>query len=425
MYLFADTQAGINERTGSVLELDHYAETWLSSFDFLLPDSCAGSESRDARGSFRARLGTFPLGAELYFRGTSSFSQLREASQSSSLARLDVPVNPEGRNFQMLFRNEREYRRELFGESFDFRHDGEIWTESFADAIPLMFFTPFRSLFDPSMGNYMHEFASAGTSPTLEPNSSLFADRFEFSLLTFGNYGLSSLFLPNRFSFRLSRVIEQRLDTPRDSLNVGVVMGFSAVNMFGAMGAAPLFSFYQGDEFSNSLETTISFPRDGIAAWSVRATQNAFFYGFLGAELSFSNTLTMNSPARAGEGIRVTDTLTMALSSPRENTLLGTLYAAFARRAREQDSWTALSNLARYEYELLSRQTLEFMFERIPNVIDGDYNRFSFAVGHESLVRIFGRLNLSAFGRLNISQDANTRIFSFLATVGTTLNLMF
>ena len=425
LYLFVDTQAGINERlAGSELELGNYAETWLNSFDFLLPDSGAGSESRDARGSFRARLGTSPLGTEFYFRGTSSFSRLRETSQSTSLARLDFPFNPAGRNFRLLFRSEREYRRELFGESFDFHHDGEIWAESLADAMPLMLFTPFRSLFDPNMGNYMNEFASAGTSPALEPNSSLFADRIEFTLLSSGNYGVSSLFLPNRVSFRLSRILEQRLDTPRDSLNLGAVLGFSAVNMFGAMGAVPLFSFYQGDEFSHALETTLSFPKGEAAAWSIRATQNAFFFGFTGAELSFSNTLTMNSSARAGEGIRVTDILTMALTSPRENTLLGTLYAAFARRAREQDSWIA-SNLAQYEYELLGRQTLEFVFERVPNAIDGDYNRFSFAVGHESIVRIFGRLNLSAFGRLNFSQDANTRIFSFFGTIGTTLHLMF
>ena len=357
LYFFLDTQAGINERI-PYLELGNYAETWLHSFDFLLPDSGAGSESRELKGHFRTRLASYPLGAEIYLRGASSFSQLSQISQSGSLARLDIPVNPEGANFRLLFRGEREYRRELFGGSLDFRQDGEIWAESLHHALPLMFSMPFRSLFYTGMEGRMHEFASSRVQDNFQQHSSLFADRFEFSLLSSGNYGLSSLFLPNRFSFRLNRLLEQRLDTPRDSLNLAAGMGFSSVNMFGAMGAAPVFSFYQGDEFSHSIETMLSFPKGESAGWSVRATQNAFFYGFSGSELSFSNTLTVHSPARVGEGIRLTDILTVAWTAPMENTLLGTLYSAFMRMARARESWVSLGNLAGYEYELLRRQTL-------------------------------------------------------------------
>jgi len=422
LYVFLDTHAGINERV-SGLALAHYGETWLNSFEFFVPDSGAGAESRDMGGSFRKRLGTSPLGMELYFRGAAAYSQLSQAARSSSLARLDIPVSPAERNFRLLFRGEREYRRELSGESFDFRHDGEIWADSFTAAVPVLFSLPFYSLFASGMTERMSDFAFSEITCGFEPASSFFADRFDFSLMGSGNYGLSSLFLPNRFSFRLSRILEQRLDTPRDTLNVGTLMGFSSVNLFGAMGAVPFFDFYMGDEFSHSIEATISFPKGEEASWSIRANQNMFFFGFSGAELSLANALTINSPARSGEGIRLKDILTVAWTVPRQNTLLGTLYSAFARMARERDFHAG--SLAAYEYQLLTRHTLEFVFERIPDAFDGDYNRFSFIVGHESIVRIFGRLHLSAFANLAVARNDNTRVISFLGTVGTMLTLMF
>ena len=434
-----DARAAVNKKTGSGAydgsgttwegpDLSNYAGAWLNSFGDLLPDSGSGAEGRDLGGSFRIRLDTSPLATELYFQGTSSFSRPLGTSQAISLARLDFPFNPGGGDLRMLFRTEREYRRDLSGESRNFREDGNIWAGSFGDALPLMFSVPFYSLFDPRMGKRMDEFGSLSSGAT-QANSgadlSQFADRFEFSLQRPMNYGLSSFFLPRRFTFRLGRVLERKLDTPRDTLNLGAGLNFSSVNMFGAMGVFPVFSFYRGDEFSHSLDSQIAFPKGETVSWSIRSDEAAFFHGFAGAELTLNNTLTVNSSTRIGEGSRWTDNLSAAWTAPAEKSLLGTLYAAFTRMARGQGSWLTLANLAESEYEQLRKETLEFIFEKVPDVTEGDYVRFSLALGHESIVRIFGRLNLSVYGKLTISQDYNTRVFSFMGTIGTTLNLMF
>jgi len=254
---------------------------------------------------------------------------------------------------------------------------------------------------------------------------SQFADRFEYSLQAPMNYGLSSFVLPRRFSFRLGRVLERKLDTPRDSFTVGAGLNFSSVNMFGAMGVLPLFNFYEGDEFSHSLETQVNFPKGESVSFNVRSDAAARFYGFQGADLTLNNTLSMNSSTRFGEGSRWTESLSAAWTIPSENTLLGNLYGSFTRTAREQNSWLTLAKLAESEYELLRKESLEFVFERIPSYSEGDYIRFSLVMGHESIVRVFGRLNLSVFGKLTVSEDFNTRILSFLGTVGTSLSLMF
>ena len=431
---FLDAQAGINEKTGELgeesraLQLNNYAGAWLNSLEFLVPGSGSGADSRDARGSFRLHLDTAPLGTELYFQGNSLSSTPQAASQTGSLARLDFPFNPSGSELRLLFRTEREYQRNLSGISLDYAEDGKIWSGSFGDSVPLLFSIPFYSLFDPHMSDRMDKFsspASAGIPISFYTDSTVFADRFQFSLQRGQVYGFKSFFLPDRFSLQLSRVLEKKLNTPRDTFNIGAGLNFSSVNMFGAMGAVPVFNFYQGDQFTHSLQTMISFPRDEATSYSIRSDGAVLFFGFSGAQLSVNNTLTVNSSTRTGEGNRWSESLTAAWTTPMEKTLLGTLYAAFTGMVKGQSSWLTLANLAGADYEKLRNETLELTYERIPDAVNGDYNRFSVAVGHESIIRVFGHLNLSVYGKFTVSQDTNLQILSFLGTIGTTLTLMF
>jgi len=426
---FINASMGISEKIGnSGHKLSNYALDWIKSFGYLIPDSGAGAEGRDLRGNLRLRLNTSPLGTELYFQGLSSFSSPGNISGSGSLLRLDFPLNFADSGIRMLFRNEREYRRDLFGTSRHFLHDAELWGENFALSLPLLFSIPLYSLFDPRMDRKMHKFASL-SSHSMDgdsfPELSRFSDRVEFSLQRAMNYGLSSLFVPNRFTFRLSRVLEQKLDIPSDTLGIGAVLGFSSINMFGAMGTAPLFKFYQGDEFNHSIETQISIPKTENVFWTLRANQALAFYGFSGAELSVDNALTINSSNRYGENGRWSDSLAVSWTSPMERTLLGNIYASFARMADRQSGWLTLSNLTKSEYELVRRESLEFVIEKSSDSYYGDYVRFSISLGHESIVRIFGKLNLSVFGKIALSEDTGSKILSFIGTVGTSLFISF
>ena len=421
-----NTKAGIIEKTDAGLA--NYAKDWVDSWKTLLPDSGAKADSRELEGNFRIRFDTSPFGTELYFQGNSAYSKSGDRTQAGSLLRLDFPVRPGGSSLRILFRAEREYLRQLTDLEQDFPENGSVledcgmWAESFGDAAAMMFSIPLFSLFDPGMVNRMNNFSSTSNSFA---NSGQFADRFEFSLQQAMNYGISSLFLPQRFSFRLSRILEHKLDTPRDILNLGALLNFSSINLFGSLGAVPLFKFYLGDEFSHSLETTISFPREEKIAWNIRAEENLLFYGFYGAELGINNTLTVNSSTRTGEGSQWTDSLSASWIVPMEKSLLGTVYGFFAGKAKKQSSWLTLANIAESDYELIRKESLEFIFEKIPDALDEDYIRFSVAIGHESIVRIFGKLNLSVLAKIKVSEDMRSRNLSFLGTVGTSLTLLF
>ena len=416
-----NASAGITEKTSAgEKKLYNYAGAWAYSFGDLIPDSGSGAERRDLQGNFSIRLDTSPVGSGLFFRGSSLFSDPDELNQAGSLMRLDFPVSIKKGALRMLFRIEREYRRNVFTLSPNLLNDTKNWGQSFADAAPMMFSVPFYSLFASSIEKNMLKFSTRDGT-----DLSQFADRYEFSVQRAQGYGLLSFFFPGRFTFRISRTVERKLETPRDSLNLSAGLNFSSINMFGAMGSVPIFKFYKNDEFSHSLQTQISFPRSESVSWNVRSDLALRFHGFSGAELIINNNLIINSSYRIGEGSRWTDSLSASWIVPMESTLFGKFYGFLMGLAGKQSSWLTLANLASMEYELLRMETLEFVMERVPSVSYGDYYRFYIIAGHESIVRIFGKLNFSVFGKVKMGKDFSTDTFSFLGTVGTSLHLMF
>jgi hypothetical protein len=105
---------------------------------------------------------------------------------------------------------------------------------------------------------------------------------------------------------------------------------------------------------------------------------------------------------------------------PTRKSLLSIFYGWIAAAAQTQSSWLALSDLMNTGYEQLRKETLELAFDH-----SGDYLQWSLIAGHESIIRIFGRLNFSVFAKLNCTQDERVQILSFIGTIGTTLNVSF
>jgi hypothetical protein len=267
----------------------------------------------------------------------------------------------------------------------------------------------------------------AASSPGASANYSRFTDSFTSSVKLPPNYGLSSFFIPSGAAFRINRSLEQKMDVPLDTLGIGGNLRFDAVNMFGAFGAAPLFSFYQSDEFSHSIDVSAAFPKNEKTTWGVQAAQTMNFRGFAGAELGINNTLTVNSASSTYGGARVTERLAASWTAPVEKSLLSFFYGGVTGMLEKGNSWLVMAGIAGAEYERLLIETLEFVFEHEPGLGAGeeDFNRFSVTLGHESVVRVFGRLNLSAFAKLIISEDYSTEVFSFLGSVGVTLSISF
>jgi len=197
-------------------------------------------------------------------------------------------------------------------------------------------------------------------------------------------------------------------------LNLGASLDFSAVNMFGAFGFSPIFKFYGSDEFSHSAQAAVIFPRGGDASWRVQSALGASFRGFEGGALNLTNTLTLRD-----NGLWL-ESAAAGWTTPAKTSLLGLFYGWIASKAAKQGAWLNLSSLLSSDYEHFRKESLELAFERTE-----DNFRVMCSLGHETVIRIMGRLSLSGFVKLKFIDDAKAETFSADGLLGTALKFSF
>ncbi|MDR1142851.1 MAG: hypothetical protein LBK77_01375, partial [Spirochaetaceae bacterium] len=405
---------GYTEKTDDVLAwMPNYGQTWAQSWTAMVPDSGEDSptsavQNRNARGRAGFSLDLLPAGLELSFEGNSAVSVPMDITQSASTARIDVPFT-----FGSLrgnLRSQRDISRSMVYAGDNIGDDISQYGSSLYDTAPLWREAPVFSLFDSNLDSAMDNTLS---NYTMDSENTRFRELIALNLLFPERYDAFSLIVPVSFLTQMDRNMEQRLDTRLDVFTVSSGLGFSSINMFGAMGVYPVFKFYQNDELRHSLTGIISVPRNEDPLWRIQAEQNIGVYGFHGAELALNNTLTV---AYSGwiESFAVIWTI------PREKTLLSAIYGAGMGKLSGAKYFPALSELANTEYEKLIRESLEFIIDH-----SGDYGVYSAALGHESLVRILGTLTLTGFAKLTVHRDNQADSLNFMLNFGTTLTVSF
>ncbi|MDR1507548.1 MAG: hypothetical protein LBI67_10655 [Treponema sp.] len=391
-----------------------YGETWARSFPEMVIDSgssgtiAGGVQNRDARGRIGFNLNRTPLGANISFEGNSSVSIPLVSTQSSSRGVLSFPfiLGP----VSGVLSSERNFRRGIRHTGGAVGEDIEQYGGSLYASSPLWFSVPVYAIFDPGLNGAMDKTLEgyAGKNENTRWNELL-----SLNLLFPERYDPLSLVIPVNFSSRIDRTLEQRLDTRLDVFTVSSTMGFSGVNLFGSMGTYSLFNFYRNDEFRHSVSGLFSFPKNEDPAWRLQAEQNLNFFGSAGAELGITNTLTTGSSGWV-------ESLAVLWTVPAERTLLSRVYDGIMGRLGNTENFPGVSSLAQSEYERLRRESLELVIDKT-----GDYGEYSVILGHESLVRILGRLTLSAFSKLNVNRNEYGNTLSFMLSLGTSLTVTF
>lgn len=409
--VFIETAAAWTENTKTPGEwMSNYGTLWSRSWGPLLPDLGAGAAKRDTRSLIRIAEKTSPLGAELSLEGNTAFSAPQNRTQSNSLVRLAIPLSLGSGNLN--FQGERAFKRHLLFSGENVLAEGKKFAESLGDSLPLWEVFPLYSLFSPELGQALDRGLSGSPSAALAEYTA-FYDRFGVTLRLPALYDLRALLLPSTAALRINRTLEQKLDVRLDMLSLNGNLGFSAVNMFGAFGVLSLFPFYLGDQFTHTLETTVAIPRDEEISWRLQSSLSAAFHGFSGGELGFTNTFTAGSTGWLESSI-------LAWTVPTRKSLLSLFYNWINAAARTQRSWLALTGLLNTRYEQLRKETMELAVDH-----SGDYLRWTLIIGHESMIRILGRLSFSVFAKLNCAQNQESQVLSFLGTLGTTLNVSF
>jgi hypothetical protein len=388
-----------------------YGELWVSSWEPLVPDLGEGADSRKTQTQIVITQRSRPVGAVVTLEGGSNFSGANSLTVLENSSFLDIPLV--FNRFSLNLRAGRSFKRHLYFSGNDALDDGKKFFESVNDSLSGWTVFPGYSLFAPELADAVY--GGLDNSPSADiALYSAFTDHFSANVVLPNIYNFASFFIPSRAALRLERILEQKLDTRVDMLNLSGSLGFSTINMFGALGYRPLFNFYQTDEFTHAIEAAVIIPVIEDVSWRMRSVLGAGFRGFSDGTLNLVNTLTINSDGYWLESLIADWTV------PVKKSLLGVFYDWIAAAAAKQSSWLTLSSLLNQDYEQLRTESLELAFDKT-----GEYLRWTVTAAHEETVRILGRLNFTVFIKLRCSQDFQSEVFTFDALLGTTLRVSF
>jgi len=398
----------------------NYGELWIRTWPSLIPDFGDAAGSRRTQTQINITQRTQPVGVVLSAEGRTSFAKANNIIQTNVSFFLDIPVLFERTNLN--FRIGRSFSR---NENYSFNDtnaldDGKIFFNNVEDWFIFWKYFSVYSLFTPELRNEMQTITT-GSSKADWINFTGFNDHFSARVILPSVYNLSAFLIPSAITFKIERVLEQKMDTGTDSLNITGNLAFSAINMFGAMGYLPLFNFYMADELSHSIETYINIAHNENVNWGIQSRFNAGFRGFTGSILEFINIFSYRSNGNWSENLSV------VWEAPTKKNLLSIVYdwasSPLRKESVSESSWNYLASVFTDDYIQLRRETLELNFLGTNNSF-----KWSIAAGHEAVVRILGRLNLSSFIKLRLnetSQNGQNKTFTFDALLGLTLQIMF
>ena len=389
---------------------NNYAFLWLSAWEDLLPNT--GSQAQSRREGFQITLTqrTRPVGAVLTLDGRVNYTDANNVLNMENSNFISIPVILDKININ--FRAGRSFSRSLNYKSGDILNDTGKFTQFIDDSLVFWSVFPFYSMFADNIHNAMDK------STYDSPSSDLiffmsFKDHFSAVVNLPASYNLASLFIPVSLSLRLERSLVQRMDTRSDILNISGSLRFSSINLFGAMGYKPVFSFYMADEFTHIIDAGFVIPKEGNYTWRAQSAISAGFRGFTGGVLSFKNTLSLRTNGW-------TESFISQWETPTNRSLTSILYDLIASSLKKQSAWLLFAVLFDSEYEQMRRESFEISFNKTDN-----YLSWNAAASHEEIVRILGRLNFSTFIKLALNQNIQTSVFSFNLQLGINLRIIF
>jgi hypothetical protein len=389
----------------------NYGKFWLETWETLLPDSGKEAEARRTQAQIILTQRTKPLGAVITFEGNTNSTAINNITQSANSVFLDIPLvfNKIG----LSFRAGRGFKRHLYYYGADITDDGRKFIESIEDFSSVWQVFPGYSLFAPDLDTIISN--GLNGSPSAESAFySYFNDHFSTKINLPLIYNPASLIIPNKITFLIERTLEQKMDTRTDKLSFGGSLNFFAINIFGNMGYVPVFKFYQTDEYSHSIEASVYIPRDEDISYRIQSILNAGFRGRGTGVLNFVNTFTLRSE------MYWLESFISAWEAPIKKSLTGVFYNWLVSGIKKQKSWNGLSSLLNANYEQLRNESVELIFDR-----QTDFLRWSVIAGHEEIIRIQGRFNLSGFIKLRCGKDTERETLIFDALIGTALQISF
>lgn len=384
------------------LSADTYFKAWTDSWSRLVPDSGEDERTRDFSADLTASVTATPIGIETSAAGSASFSAAQRRRHTAVKARLALPIALG--DFSLTPSWERGHAGSIGAEAGGAADDAMVFAAAFGDYSRLWSLLPYLALFDPAPAAAFDEAAATYIGAN-------FSDSAEIALKIPGRKDWTALLVPASIGLWGRRDLSRTLETVSDIGEYGVKVAHSAINLFGAFGAVPLFNAYKSDEFSQEAAYSIRRPAGDDASYSLSLTQRAAFYGFSGSSLVLSGVSKT-------ESIGWSQDASIAWRTPVRTNLLGTLLGIAVEQAARLEEAPYAAVLASEQRSFERTESLHLSFA------DREKTVWSWKLRHDSVARIGSALSAGAFALLS-GNGGSERTTDFLAQLGLSLTVRF
>jgi hypothetical protein len=260
------------------VDAEPYGASWLASSARVIPLSQnGGRQERTGDAILTAEVGRFEFSPTGGWINRASVS----ADQTDRLGfstRWPVSVRTDGsRPWEILPEYRRSWSLQRTSTSRSLSSDGEQWGQSVARDVPAITAIPVVELFQPTSRIGYDALGPEDVTRTHEAEARV---RFGRAL----GSRPRDLYLPSEVTAGIARNRRWESDSREDRRIWELEIAATAINLYGAQGSRPRFSWYRSDEYENRVGLRLSEPVGGVPDWGVTVGQTTRIFGFEATE---------------------------------------------------------------------------------------------------------------------------------------------
>lgn len=272
-----------------------YASSWISGYRLLAPSVEGSGIARDTRSETRLRFDYERASVQVEPNwDIENQSATRGAQRNRGSLELSTPLRFGGPGLGAWSLTPAYSRASAFTtvapDHDGYRDDIAAFWSAFGEQRYFFASPPFYELLGPADDLLFSADTEGLSSARYDPEASLTYQR------TFGST-LRDLFVPHRVRTALRRSLVRDADAVTDTVTWQLDLTAAAVNLFGSLGAYQLVTFYQSDEFRNSLDFRVQDRRtDGTWQIDTQILSESAFFGRRNRSLAIDHAVGISAP---------------------------------------------------------------------------------------------------------------------------------
>lgn len=268
-----------------------YGASWLTSTSRVLPlTQSEGRQERTGETRITVEIGGFEITPATGWINRASISEDQTDRLELSAAWPLEFRNDGSRPWEIRPEYRRRWTLQQTSDGASISEDLDQWWHSVTRDTPAIAAIPVVELFQPTAGLGYRALDADQLTRTHDADAQI---RFARA---FGSRP-RDLYVPSEISAGVARDRRWESDSRADRRIWELALTATAINLYGAQGSRPQFSWYRSDEFENRVSLQLDEPVGGAPDWGITVGQTTRLFGFNTTEGELASSVVVHGPA--------------------------------------------------------------------------------------------------------------------------------